>query len=193
MQELDEILHEHFKDKPHYPMRVRINHAAKRTLDIAVSGTALVLLSPLMLFTGLATLYDDGRPMFFKQERIGYRGEHIIVRKFRIMHKGSEERIRKGEVQSINRYIVLPSDSEVYTKLGRFLDRTHINEFPQFWNVLKGEMSLVGNRPLPLYVVGSMINDPGFAKRFSSPPGLTGYIQLAKLEKVQAGDKNSLK
>ena len=173
---LDSVLYEYFKDRPDFSPSIKAKHAVKRTLDVLIGTAGLVIASPLIATMSLMTLYDSGRPAFFKQERIGYNGKHITIYKIRVMHNGTDEKVSNGKLTISDIYH--GSHNHVYTKIGKILDRTHINELPQLWNVIKGEMSLVGNRPLPLYTYEKLIDVPGFIERYESKPGLVGYSQL---------------
>ena len=130
----------------------------KRLLDIVVAGTSLILLSPIMLLVAIGSLIFQGRPVLFSQERPGKNEKIFTLRKFRTMKTG------KG------------SDEARLTAWGKFLRKTTLDELPQLWNILKGDMSLVGPRPLlveylPLY-------SPEQARRHNVTPGLTGWAQV---------------
>ena len=116
---------------------------AKRTLDLVGAGMGVVLLSPLFLLLGLLVKTEDGGPVFFRQERVGYRGRSFRVWKFRTMVPGAEQR---GLPLTVGR------DSRV-TQVGAWLRRFKLDELPQLFNVLVGDMTLVGPRPeVPRYV-----------------------------------------
>lgn len=137
---------------------------AKRLLDITVAGFLLFLLSPLLAVLAALVLLVEGRPVLFMQQRPGRWGRPFRMLKFRTMRP---EASGTGSRQS---------DEERLTKLGRFLRSTSLDEFPELFNVLKGEMSLVGPRPLlmdylPLYT-------PEQARRHEVPPGITGWAQV---------------
>ena len=113
----------------------------KRAVDFAVSGIALLVLSPLFVLIGLATIFDSGLPVFYLQERVG-RG----FRRFRI------SKFRSMEANHSGPKITVGGDSRV-TRIGKILRATKMDELPQFWNVVAGDMSLVGPRPeIPEYV-----------------------------------------
>lgn len=136
----------------------------KRLFDIVVSGILLVVLSPLLAALTLIVLIQLGRPVFFRQLRPGLAGKPFELIKFRTM---SEERDSTGAL--------LP-DGQRLSPLSRFLRSSSFDELPELWNVLKGEMSLVGPRPLlmeylPLY-------SPAEARRHDVRPGLTGWAQI---------------
>lgn len=136
----------------------------KRLLDIIISFTALVLLSPVLLITAVLVRIKLGSPVIFHQDRPGYREKVFKLCKFRSM---TEERGADGGL--------LPDEARL-TKFGKMLRATSLDELPELWNILKGDMSLIGPRPLlvkylPLY------ND--FQKhRHDVKPGLTGWAQV---------------
>ena len=134
----------------------------KRTFDLIFGASALVILSPLFFVLVLLVLVGVGRPILFRQERLGYKGQPFTLLKFRTM---TDRRDDAGE---------LLSDDDRITRIGRFLRSTSLDELPELINVLRGEMSLVGPRPLlaeygPLYSVDQ-------ARRHEVPPGLAGPV-----------------
>ncbi|MEJ1157882.1 undecaprenyl-phosphate glucose phosphotransferase [Prosthecomicrobium sp. N25] len=143
--------------------------AVKRLLDIAVAGTALVLLSPLMLMTALAIMVETGRPIFFLQDRKGFGGRLFRILKFRTMtvqENGPQvEQARRGDPR--------------ITPLGRILRRTSLDELPQLVNVLRGEMSIVGPRPHAVAHDNLYDRRIGtYALRHHVKPGITGWAQV---------------
>jgi len=136
----------------------------KRWIDVAVAAAGLAILSPIMGITALAIRWRMGRPILFRQDRPGYRGKPFNLIKFRTLREASD----KGDAP-------VP-ESDLSTRLGQFLRRTSLDELPQLWNILKGEMSLVGPRPL---VMEYLIHyTPTQARRHEVPPGLTGWAQV---------------
>lgn len=136
----------------------------KRLLEVIVSGALLLAILPLLVVSALGILVTMGRPVFFKQDRAGLRGSIFKLHKLRTMQNASP-----GDEANL-------SASSRITPLGGFLRRYSIDELPQLWNVLKGDMSLVGPRPLlveylPLY-------SPEQARRHEVRPGLTGWAQV---------------
>lgn len=136
----------------------------KRLIDVVVAGAALVLLSPVMAAIAWAVRRTMGSPVLFRQIRPGYLGRPFRMYKFRTMRDACRADGR-----------LLP-DVERLTSFGKFLRSTSLDELPELWNVLKGEMSLVGPRPLlpeylPLYT-------PEQARRHEVKPGITGWAQV---------------
>ena len=136
----------------------------KRLIDIFASILGLILLSPIFLILFVIIRVNMGAPVLFKQARPGLNGQPIEMIKFRSMRDGVDE---KGNL--------LP-DNERLTKLGLWIRKTSLDELPELWNVLKGDMSLVGPRPLlmeylPLY-------SPEQARRHEVRPGITGWAQV---------------
>jgi exopolysaccharide biosynthesis polyprenyl glycosylphosphotransferase len=149
----------------------------KRSLDIAVSALLLTLLSPLLLAISLLIVLDSGMPVFFRQRRAGKDGKPFTMLKFRTMVADAEERL--GELVDLERLeqpaFKIPSDPRV-TRVGRLLRRYSLDELPQFVNVAKGEMSLVGPRPEEEAVVA--LYDERQRIRLAIKPGLTGPMQV---------------
>ncbi len=142
----------------------QVSLAVKRALDIVVAALGLVLLSPLLLLIAVAIATTLGRPVFFRQVRPGLHGAPFTLVKFRTMREAFSPDGRP-----------LP-DGERLTRLGSFLRQLSLDELPQLWNVLRGDLSLVGPRPLlmeylPLYT-------PEQARRHEVRPGITGWAQV---------------
>lgn len=130
----------------------------KRLFDICISLLLLITLALPLCFISLCQLFCFGRPIFFKQERAGKEGKAFKIIKFRSMRTGSG------------------SDADRLTRWGRFLRSTSLDELPELWNVLRGEMSLVGPRPLPTAYLPRY--SPEQARRHEVPPGITGWAQV---------------
>ena len=152
---------------------------AKRTFDLVVSLVLLIVLAPLFLLIAWLLKRDSPGPVFFVQERVGLNKRTFSLTKFRTMVHDSERRLQ--HITHLNEatgpVFKIRSDPRV-TKVGRFLRRTSLDELPQLINVLKGEISLVGPRPLPLRDVAGFTEE-WQRRRFSVKPGVTGLWQVS--------------
>lgn len=149
----------------------------KRVVDVLVAAAAAVLLSPLLLLIAALILRDGGRPVLFRQRRVGLHGREFEVLKFRTMVPNAEARRADLEAQNELQGPVfkITKDPRI-TRIGRWLRRTSLDELPQLWNVLRGQMSLVGPRPpLPNEVDRY---DLWHRRRLSMKPGITGLWQV---------------
>lgn len=144
--------------------RRSVELAIKRMMDVIGAACGLVLLSPVLAAVALAVWLDLGRPILFRQVRPGLHGKLFALYKFRTMRNAFDEDGRP-----------LP-DAERLTPLGRFLRRYSLDELPELWNVLKGEMSLIGPRPLLVEYLPRYT--PEQARRHLMRPGLTGLAQI---------------
>ena len=148
----------------------------KRTLDLALSLVALLILSPVLFGAALAIALESGFPVLFRQTRLGLHGREFGMLKFRSMVKNAA---------SIGPYFTSTSDPRV-TRVGRFIRRTSIDELPQILNVLRGDMSLVGPRP-DVPAQRALYSDADWAQRCSVRPGITGLAQaLLRSEGTEA-------
>ncbi|WBC14317.1 sugar transferase [Micromonospora sp. WMMA1998] len=145
----------------------------KRASDVLFALVALVMLSPLLLLCAIATFLDGGRGIFFRQERIGRYGQPFQVVKFRTMRPADEHESQTTWSIAHDRRV---------GPIGRFLRRTSLDELPQLWNILRGEMSVVGPRPeRPYFVEKFSVEYPTYAMRHRVPVGLTGLAQVSGL------------
>ena len=136
----------------------------KRLFDIVASFTVLIVMAPVMVVVAIIIAVKLGRPVLFRQQRPGVNGEPFEMIKFRTM---TDTRDSKGEL--------LPDERRL-GGLGKFLRKTSLDEFPELWNVLKGDMSLVGPRPLLMRYLDRYT--PEQARRHEVRPGITGWAQV---------------
>ncbi len=154
------------RESPHFGLNVVV----KRVMDVVLSAVALVLLSPLLAVIALLVKLTSPGPIFYRQERCGLGGGSFFMLKFRSMPVNSEQKTgpvwaRKNDGRS--------------TRLGGFLRRTSLDELPQLWNVLRGDMSLVGPRPeRPVFVNQFRKTIPGYMARHCVKAGITGWAQV---------------
>jgi exopolysaccharide biosynthesis polyprenyl glycosylphosphotransferase len=149
----------------------------KRVLDLVLAVVLVVVLSPLLVGAVLAILLKDGRPILFKQLRGGYHGEPFNVLKFRTMVVGADaQQAALREHNERTGPVFKMGDDPRVTRVGRFLRRTSIDELPQLFNVIRGEMSLVGPRPAILEEIEQY--DLWHRRRLSVKPGITGLWQV---------------
>lgn len=137
----------------------------KRIFDVVFASVALILLSPLMLAVALMIYLYDRQPVFFRQERVGANGEHFRIFKFRSMS------VTAANVQS-REAVALP-----ITPVGKIIRRTNIDELPQLFNILRGDMSIVGPRP-PIPSQTGLIKMRAENRALTCKPGLTGLAQI---------------
>ncbi len=160
----------------------------KRFFDILFSFIAILLLSPIFLIVALFILLESPGSIIYRSSRVGS-GYHVFdFFKFRSMYKDADKRLE--DLKHINQYdnkekglfLKFNNDPRV-TRVGRLIRKTSMDELPQLFNILKGDMSIVGNRPLPLYEAEQLTRDI-WAKRFLAPAGLTGLWQVTKRGKI---------
>jgi lipopolysaccharide/colanic/teichoic acid biosynthesis glycosyltransferase len=171
--------------------------ALKRTFDIAFALPALILLSPLLILIAILVKLESKGPVFYISKRAGNGYKIFDFYKFRSMRTGADAELKN--LSHLNQYTDSPSDSVFFkikndprvTKLGSFLRNTSLDELPQLINVLKGDMSLVGNRPLPLYEAEKLTKDQ-IAWRFLAPAGITGLWQVTKRGKENMSEEERI-
>ena len=153
------------------PLDKLSNRFKKRVVDIVGSIFGLTLFSPIIAFFAVCIYFEDSGPIFFRQERVGAKGRIFKMLKLRSMRKGSDKQDHLN--QSTLR------DDPRMLKIGAFMRKWNIDEMPQFWNVLKGQMSLVGPRPeRPFHSRKLSREIPHYNARYMYPPGITGWAQV---------------
>ena len=138
-----------------------------RALDVLIAGTGLVVTSPLLAAAALAIKLEDGGPALYRQTRVGLRGEDFELLKLRTMEVGAES---KGAGFAVDR-----GDPRI-TRVGRVLRKLSLDELPQLWNIVRGDMSVIGPRPTLRYQVEQY--DERQRRRLDVKPGLTGWAQV---------------
>jgi len=158
---------------------------SKRAFDILISSIALIILAPLFLLIALAIRLESRGPIFYIAKRAGKGYRIFNFYKFRTMHQDADKQI--AELTHLNQYnaeaigpvfFKINNDPRI-TRIGSLLRNTSLDELPQLFNVFLGHMSLVGNRPLPLYEAATLTTDD-YAARFMAPAGITGLWQVKK-------------
>jgi lipopolysaccharide/colanic/teichoic acid biosynthesis glycosyltransferase len=155
--------------------------ALRRVLDVVGAGAGLVLAGPLLAAAAIAVKLEDGGPILYRQQRIGQNGEEFDLLKLRTMVVGAE---REGAGWAVDQ-----GDPRI-TRVGRLLRRLSLDEVPQLWNVVHGEMSLVGPRPTLAYQVEQY--SPRQRRRLEVKPGITGWAQVNGRARLRWADRIEL-
>ena len=147
-----------------------IQKIAKRIFDIVISAITLVVFSPLFLYCYIMVRKEDGGTAIFSQERIGLHGKPFFIYKFRSMKMNAEED---------EPLLFSQENDERLTRIGKTMREHHLDELPQLWNVLKGDMSFIGPRPeRKFYIDQIMKHNPDYVKLYQIRPGVTSYATL---------------
>lgn len=143
----------------------------RRFVDSILAVLCLIIFSPLLLVCAIAIRMEDGLPVIYSQERIGLHGKPFMIYKFRSMRMNAEE---DGAPLLLEK-----KGDKRLTHVGRFLRRHHLDELPQLWNVLKGDMAFIGPRPERKYYIDQIIEqDPRYVYLYQIRPGVTSYATL---------------
>lgn len=166
----------------------------KRCFDIFVSASVLILLSPLLLLIALLVKLESKGPIIYKSKRVGSGYKIFDFYKFRSMRSDADKMLEQlkylnqyADGEQSSAFVKFKNDPRI-TRIGKFIRKTSIDELPQLINVLLGDMSIVGNRPLPLYEAELLTTDQ-WATRFNGPAGLTGLWQISKRGKGEMSDQ----
>ncbi|MGH3080630.1 MAG: sugar transferase [Gaiellaceae bacterium] len=158
---------------------------ALRTLDVALSLLFLAIAAIPMLVIALAILSTSGRPVFYRGRRVGRGGHFYTMLKFRTLRRGAE--VRLGPFLGPE---LVEKTREERTRVGRWLRATQLDELPQLWNVLRGDMSLVGPRPIrPIFFEQLASELPAYWQRLVVRPGLTGFAQVRRGYETSMAEK----
>jgi exopolysaccharide biosynthesis polyprenyl glycosylphosphotransferase len=160
----------------------------KRLMDLFVSVVAAIILSPLMIITCIAIKLDSPGPVIFKQKRVGQNGRSFEIFKFRSMCQDAEDRLHELESQNeMEGFMFKIKDDPRVTRVGKFIRKTSIDELPQLFNVIRGEMSLVGTRPPTIEEVSKYKRSQW--RRISIKPGITGLWQISGRNDIKSFDE----
>jgi lipopolysaccharide/colanic/teichoic acid biosynthesis glycosyltransferase len=170
-------------------------HRWKRLMDLTVGGALLVALAPVMGATAVLIALDSGRPVLFRQERIGRHGRPFRMWKFRSMYPGSDDREHRAAAEAWFTGSPAPNGYKAWkdrrvTRVGRFIRRASLDELPQLINVVRGEMSLVGPRPAIPYEL--LHYEESYFERQALRPGMTGLWQVRGRDRMPAPDMMAL-
>jgi len=163
----------------------RRRDAALRAFDVVLSSLFLVLTLPLAATIALLVLLTDGRPVLYRGDRVGRGGRIFTMYKFRTLRGGAEARLGPH----LGEELVRRTQGE-FTPVGRWLKSTQLDEIPQFWNVARGDMSLVGPRPIRPVFFEELVHElPAYWQRLVVRPGLTGLAQVRRGYETSMAEK----
>lgn len=163
-------------------MEMKMYPICKRILAIVISGSAIVILSPILLLIALAIKLDSRGPVLFKQKRVGKNKKHFMIYKFRSMYVDAPSDMPTH---------LLKDPTAMITKVGAFLRKTSLDELPQLFNIFKGEMAIVGPRPA-LWNQYDLIEERDKYRANDIRPGLTGWAQINGRDELEIDEKSKL-
>ncbi len=187
----------HISKKIVFTARNKANYSLKRILDITIASVLILVSLPILLLIAIAIRIESKGPILYAANRAGRGFKIFKFFKFRTMVVDADKKV--ADLVKLNMYntdsttakfFKLKDDPRV-TKVGAFLRNTSLDELPQFFNVLKGDMSIVGNRPLPLYEAATLTTDE-WAERFMAPAGITGLWQIKKRGTADMSDEERI-
>jgi lipopolysaccharide/colanic/teichoic acid biosynthesis glycosyltransferase len=159
---------------------MKYSNTIKKIIDLSGSIIIFIVFAPILIFIIFIILILEGRPVFYISQRMVTSTKLIRIIKFRTMFRdATSEKYQLNERYMRNGFLDIPLECEVYTPIGRVLERTQLVEILQILNIIMGDMSFVGNRPLPKANIELLLQFPGWERRFSSPAGITGISQIA--------------
>ena len=176
---------ERYAAQAHHPFEHRALDAIMRALDLVIAGTLLALTAPLIGVLMLVILLTSGRPVLYRGLRVGRAGEMFTMYKLRTLKPDAETRLGPYQASALDQRTV-----EELTRVGRWLRTMHLDELPQLWNVVRGDMSLVGPRPIrPVFFEQLCEEIPQYWQRLVVRPGLTGFAQLRMARDMSWAEK----
>ena len=185
MQQTPSSLSESFIRRARESPRREGIDAALRALDVGLSLLFLLIAAIPIVLIALAILATSGRPVLYRGQRVGRGGDFYTMLKFRTLRPGAEERLGPFLGPEL-----VEKTREERTRIGRWLRATQLDEIPQFWNVLRGDMSLVGPRPIrPIFFEQLATDLPAYWQRLVVRPGLTGFAQVRRGYETSMAEK----
>ena len=189
------LLHSQLADLIEQPLEQYVIPTSKRFFDLLTSLLALIFLSPIFIIVAILIKLDSKGPIFYTSKRVGTGYQVFDFYKFRSMRVNADKEVETLKTQA-NQYgdsaFFKMKDDPRVTKLGNFLRNSSLDELPQLFNVVKGNMSIVGNRPLPLYEAEQLTTNE-WSMRFLGPAGITGLWQIIKRGKSDMSDRERKK
>jgi lipopolysaccharide/colanic/teichoic acid biosynthesis glycosyltransferase len=183
--ERTQAIAERYAAQAHHPFERRRLDALLRALDVVLAGMLLAVTAPLIGALMLLILGTSGRPVLYRGLRVGRAGRVFTMYKLRTLKADAEARLGPYQAAALDRR----TEGEL-TRVGRWLRRMHLDELPQLWNVVRGDMSLVGPRPIrPVFFEQLCVEIPQYWQRLVVRPGLTGFAQLRMSREMSWSEK----
>jgi len=183
--ERTQAIAERYAAQADHPYEHRALDALLRALDLVIAGTLLALTAPLVGAVMLLILLTSGRPVLYRGLRVGRAGRMFTMYKLRTLRPDAEMRLGPYQASALD-----ARTADELTRVGRWLRATHLDELPQLWNVVEGDMSLVGPRPIrPVFFEQLCEEIPQYWQRLVVRPGLTGFAQLRMARDMSWAEK----